>query len=333
MAFAFFTSLCYAVLARRFDRQRAAVVMAVALGLALSVGLVWWEVDHGFSIRDMGPLAVGFVILILAGVMYQAFRQVGGSWAGAGLALGASILIGWALGIDWPVDAQIIQTITIVALTAGAFAFLLHRRTEFSHRIPARAEVGAVRHDLRDIHHDRCVANRIGHGLDNLRHEADVLVEQPDRAGDVMLQLQRMLPEEGWLTNRLATLRAKAHRMRAGHVARLKELRDLVGDLPPEDKRKISRELADRYEELKLDVRLERLDRAVAENERRVRELTRQAQAWLEAYDYRHLSTVLDEAAKLQHHNAKLLKAIERTEARLLAAAKDAARQARNYRS
>lgn len=43
IAFAFFTALSYAVLGRRFGQQRPAVVMSAALGVALALGLVWWE--------------------------------------------------------------------------------------------------------------------------------------------------------------------------------------------------------------------------------------------------------------------------------------------------
>ncbi len=126
MAFTFFTSIAYAVLGKRFDHQRPAVVMSATIGLSLSVGLVWWEQQNGLSIRDLGPFAVGFAIIILASVMYQAIRQSGGTWAGVGIALGASLLVSRLLGISWPVDAEIIQTITVVALIVGMLAFLMH---------------------------------------------------------------------------------------------------------------------------------------------------------------------------------------------------------------
>jgi len=83
LGFAFFTALVYAVLGKRFERQRSAVAASAAMGMALSVGLVWWEQEAGLSIRDLGPVAVGFAVIILAGVMYQAIRQTGGSWAGS----------------------------------------------------------------------------------------------------------------------------------------------------------------------------------------------------------------------------------------------------------
>ncbi|MGB2965822.1 MAG: hypothetical protein WBD14_00245, partial [Phycisphaerae bacterium] len=51
LAFAFFTALVYAVLAKRFERQRPAIVLSAAMGLALSIGLVWWEQRMDLSVR------------------------------------------------------------------------------------------------------------------------------------------------------------------------------------------------------------------------------------------------------------------------------------------
>jgi len=60
LAFAFFTSLTYAVLGKRFEQQRPAIAMSAAIGFALSIGLVWWEQSNGFSIKDLGPIAIGY---------------------------------------------------------------------------------------------------------------------------------------------------------------------------------------------------------------------------------------------------------------------------------
>jgi hypothetical protein len=76
--------------------------MSVAIGIALSFGLVWWEQSNDFSIKDLGLIAVGFAILLLAFIMYQSIRHVGGSWAGAGITLGASIIIAQLLGMPVP---------------------------------------------------------------------------------------------------------------------------------------------------------------------------------------------------------------------------------------
>jgi hypothetical protein len=66
----------------------------------------------------------------------------------------------------------------------------------------------------------------------------------------------------------------------------------------------------------------------VAENERRIRQLTRRAQAHVQAHEHQALLQVLDAASKLQAHNAKLLTLIERTENKLNRIATTLAKQA-----
>jgi hypothetical protein len=123
-------------------------------------------------------------------------------------------------------------------------------------------------------------------------------------------------------------VRARAHEVRNGQLARIDALRHLMDRLPPEAKKKASTELAERYEELKLDTRLERLDAAVAENERRIRDLTRQAEEAVARYDYRKLAELLEAAENLQAHNAKLFKIIDRTEEKLAHVATTVAKDA-----
>jgi hypothetical protein len=113
-----------------------------------------------------------------------------------------------------------------------------------------------------------------------------------------------------------------AHHARTGHAHRIEDLRAFIEKLPPAARTKAAEELADRYTELRLDVRLERLDRAVAALEKRVRDLTAEAEACAARREYPQVQGLLDEAARLQAHNAKLLTLIERTEQRLLTVAR-----------
>jgi hypothetical protein len=327
LAFAFFTAVIYAVLAKRFDHQRSAVTASAALALALSVGLVWWEQSVGLSIRNLGPWAVGFAIIILAMVMYQAIRQTGGSWAGAALALGGSLLIGWALGMRWQVAQEIIQTVITVMLIVGMVAFLLHRQagrggTPWSGLAGSAHEpepqLRSERNDLRDLQRGRQLSNRLVKRFKQLEREADHLHEHPEDAQDIMLQIRRMLPAEGWLTERLAGLREKLRYVEQGEAHRIKELEAMFGRLSPEERARVLKKIAEHYKEVKLDVRLDRLDGAVAENERRIIQLTREAQACVAADDAKKLHDVLKAAEKLQKHNSRLFKLIDSTEKKVL---------------
>ncbi len=329
LACAFFTAIIYAALGKRFGHQRAAIGVALAMGVALAVGLVWWEEANDISIRDLGPLAAGFALILLAGVIYQSIKGVGGNWAGAGIAVGACILVGWAVGIDWPARPEIVQAVLTVTLTVGILAFLFHRHgihsygADFGPSSPV--ELNDLRHDVRDLYQERKVADRVTDSFQKLRRAAEVLPEHPEAEPDVMLQLQRMLPAEGWLTDQMARLREKAYHFRVGHVTQIEEMQKHLSRLPVQARRKAASELAVLYKELQFDARLDRLDRAVVANERRVRELTRGAEVLLQRHDHKDLVDVLAAAGKLQKHNAHLLRAIRRTEKRLLHAAKSVA--------
>ena len=322
LAFAFFTSVCYAVLGKRFGQQRPAIAMSTTIGFALSVGLVWWEQANGFSIRNLGPIAVGFAIIILAFVMYHAIGQIGGSWAGAGIALGASILITKVLGLKIPLDSEVVLTVMIVALIVGILSFLSHRHSNYPKLQYSKPFVRDIRHDMSDLYRDKHLSNRLAKKMRNIRHDAETLRENPEETGEILQQLRKILPAEGWLTQRMAQLRAKAHRIRNGHIARLKETRHLVAELPASAKKKISADLADRYRHIVgIDTRLQRLDRAVAENEGRIYQLTREAQKYTTQSNPQKLHDAIKAAEKLQRHNSRLLKIIVRTEGKLTRAA------------
>ena len=154
-------------------------------------------------------------------------------------------------------------------------------------------------------------------GLTRVQRRASARDGTLEGSADVMRQLQRMLPAEGWLTERMARLRANAHRARKGHVARIEELRSSLAQMSSSDRKRASDELKLRYAELGFDARLERLDRAVAETELRIRDLTRAGQAALSKHDHRQLLDILSNAQRMQKHNTKLMKLIRAGEKKL----------------
>ena len=331
LAFTFFTALTHLALGRQFGRNRAAAAMSVAVGMALSVGLVWWEDRRGYSIRDLGWPALVLAMIAVCVAVFQSARRLGGKGAGSGLALAVLILLLWVLGAG--AGSQALAMLFALGVVAALLSMLLHAHTHAravaGSPIPpapsskSMAETVEVQEDLRELHRDRGVAKGIWDRLRRLRRDTSTLRQHPEDASSALERLKRMLPAEGWLTERLARLRSRAHRVREGHVARIKELRELTRGLPAETKRRASQELTARYHELRLDTRLERLDKAVAENERRIRDLTVEAERATEAYDFRKLTELLAEAERLQGHNSTLLRKIECMEQKLVALARE----------
>ena len=332
LAFTFFTALSYAVLGKRFGRQKPAAAMSVAVGGALAIGLVWWERDHGWSVRNLGPMSLGFGVIALGMTVFQAVRKTGGNWAGAGIALGAGVLVMWAFGFGLQVGGGVLSAVVVAALLFGFLAFLFHIHRERAHppalpMVPV-AEVADFRNDRLGLERNRRAGNWLKGGLRTLRKETDLLADHPGDATQVLTQIKRMLPVEGWLTERMARLRARAHRTRKGHVARLKETRHVYQRLPQSRKKEAAAELIRRYQKLVgFDKRLERLDRAVAKNEQRIKHITREAGIATTRYDFKKLTTLLEKAEKLQGHNNKLFKHIDRCQQKLIRIARDVAKK------
>lgn len=331
LSFIFFTALVYATLGRRFDHQRSAAAMSGAIGLAFSVGLVWWEYQRGWSIKNLGPVAIGFAVILLAMIMFQSIKQTGGSWAGAGIAFGASILVAWVLGFPWPVASEIMQILAVVALTVGILAFLMHSHGltrgsgNFHHIAPVQNNIADIRHDMSNLYDDNKVGKRLEQRFGSLRDESKSVKQHPEYAADMMAKLTQILPEEGWLTARLSKLREHIHLIKKGHLKRIDELKGVLGKTPLSMRGNLKKQIHETVKEIGLDKRLERLDKAVAENERRIKELTQQAQDSLARGDYPGLENTLRKAQKLQTHNDNLLKTIIRTENKLSGIASDVA--------
>ena len=162
--------------------------------------------------------------------------------AGVGVAIGTCILVACVFGASWPIDADVVLTIAILALMIGLFTLHLRARQHGPRlrSLPtfSRAELIDVRRDVHDLKVDRRVGGKLRRGFRRLRREVDDIEDHPEQRNDVMLQLRRMLPAEGWLTERLARLRKKAYQIRNGHVARLEETRRVCAKLPASSKKK-----------------------------------------------------------------------------------------------
>ena len=75
--------------------------------------------------------------------------------------------------------------------------------------------------------------------------------------------------------------------------------------------------------------REERLDKSVAETEKRIKDLNLQAQEYTQNNNFQKLTECLKQAENLQKHNTHLIKLIEQTEEKLITIAKTIAKEAK----
>lgn len=329
IGFTFFTALTYAVLGRRFGAHRPAAAMSVAVGLALAVGLIWWEQATGWTIRSLGPVAVGLAILALGAVVFQSLKQIGGSIAGGAIALSACLLIGSLLGLPWPVGGGLILSFILLSLLAGLTAFALHNSQagRAGSSVQPSVGLGDSHVDVSDLLGSRDASASVEEELEHLQRSSAELGRGDGSDQRFRQRLQRLLLVEGALTQRLAALRAKACRVRKGEAHRIDQLSKDVARLPPAQRKQANQRIRELYREAEIQKRIDRLDAAVAATEKRVRRLTFQANEALDTHRYDRVPQLLAEAIKLQKHNSRLIERIEATEAKMLASAKNAMRQ------
>lgn len=97
-----FVGLTRAVFEKRFP-GRGGKAMIVGIGLILTIGMVWAEVEYGFSIKSFGPMAAGIVLLLLLTMLFRAGRAMGFSRT-------ASLAFAAFLGL--PTASQLIPGLT-----------------------------------------------------------------------------------------------------------------------------------------------------------------------------------------------------------------------------
>ncbi|MFW6061168.1 MAG: hypothetical protein ACOC93_00010 [Planctomycetota bacterium] len=316
LSFAFFAALSYGVLGRRLGTGRPAAAVSAAVGLALSAALVGWEYARGYRLADLGPIAAGFLILALGAVVFQSLRRIGGGLAGAALSLGGCILAAGLLDLPLP-GGEGLQALAILILLLGAAIAYLRGRSPAGGQ-ETRSTISPD--DLRELAADEGLSRQLTGQMDYLRRRLrdDAQGEDEDLDRQTHEALQRMLPKEGWLTERLAEFRRKVHHLRQGHLSQIEQLQKHLRDLPPPARRQAAERIKIYAREVQLGRRLERLDRAVAETERRIRDLTRRAGVAMARHRHREVVSLVEEARKLQSHITQLLRRIARTEQNLL---------------
>ena len=141
---------------------------------------------------------------------------------------------------------------------------------------------------IKQMYNDRSLSKRISGQLRKLRRSSDLLGDKNGQSTDLLLQLQRILPEQGFLVNRMAGLRKNIHWVRNGHIAKIKEIKKLCQKMPALQKQKISRLLIEHYQkQTDLDKRLERLEGLVADAEKKNRDLAKDAQICIRTNNFK----------------------------------------------
>lgn len=316
--FTFFISLLFVIFKRRFGDRRLAVGLSVTIGLALSIGLTRWMSDKGYTMQNLGPVAIIIIAVFAAAVIYSLIKSSGHGiiavltiiilitaalprsyWLGNHQMIFDTILTAWLLILIWLLIRNAAPHITASSVGRSRYA-----------------EADYADDQIKRMYNYRSISNRISGQLRKLKRPS--IGDKNGQSTDILLQLQRILPEQGFLAGQMASLRKNAHLISNGHIAKIRDIKKLCRGMPAWQKNKVSELLIEHYrKESDIDKRLERLEALVAAAEKQSHDLIGRAQICVQTNNFRQYDHIIRKAQKLQDHITHIIKVIIRTEKKL----------------
>ena len=329
--FTFFISLMFAIFKRRFGDHRLTGALSASISFALSIGLTQWMNRHGYSMTDLGPVAVIVVAAFAAAVIYSLIKTSG---HGVIAILTIIILIAATLPRTyWFFDYQTVFDLVLAGWLL-ILIWMLMKNSRPHRSVPSvrkrdYPDMDDADDQIKQMYNDRRLSKQISGQLRKLRKPSQLLGDTNSQSTNLILQLQRILPQQGFLAGRMAGLRKKAHLMRNGHIAKIKDIKNLYRQLGPLQKQKVSRQMIEYYQnQTDLDRRLERLEGFIADIEKQSRQLIVRAEICVKNKEFKQYDHIIKKAAKLQDRVTHIIKVIIRTEKKLIDAAHKIVRDA-----
>ena len=331
--FTFFMSLLFVIFKQRFGDHRSAAGLSASISLALSIGLTSWMSRKGYTMQNLGTVSLIIIVAFAAAVTYKLIKSSG---HGGIAILTIFLLIMPALSRSyWLIDYQAIFDMALTGWLLLLILILMKnagpRRnlnlSSLGNKNYACAEADYADDQIKRMYRYRSLSNRISGQLRKLRKPSELLGDKNGQSKNLLLQLQHVLPEQGFLVSRMAELRKTAHLICNGHIAKIKETKKLCHRIPTLQKRKISMLLIEHYRnESDFEKRLERLESLVTAAEKQNRDLIAHAKVCVKTNNYQQYDRIIQKAKKLQDHITYIIKIIIRTEKKLSKAAYEIAR-------
>jgi hypothetical protein len=160
-------------------------------------------------------------------------------------------------------------------------------------------------------------SSEISGELDTIKKDLSKLDSDPQSAAHIKKRIERIIPQSGLLTEKMAELRKKAMLIKNGSIHKVNQLSRIIENTPVAERKGFNARIKDIYKEINFDKRIERLDNSAAVIEKRIRRILSRSVQLLNSNDIEGLNKLLSRAKRLQDHNTKLIASIERSERRL----------------
>ena len=287
--------------------------------------------DNNYHMGNLGNIAIIIIIAFTAAVIYKLFKHSGHGVIAvitvALIILPALSRTFWFINYQLLFDIIFMGWILILIILLVKYASINNSPSPFyypktKYKEPIfQDEPDSADEEINRMYRFRNLSENISKKLRQLPKPSELLGDKK-QSTNLLIQLQRILPEQGFLINRMAELRAKVHMVKNGHIAKIKEIRKLYKLIPNHQKREVSKHMIEYYRnETDFEKRLERLESLVTAAEKQNSELMANAKACVERHKFKEFDHIVHKAQRLQDHITHIIKIIIRTEKKLSEAA------------
>jgi hypothetical protein len=326
-----FVGISQITLGSRFQGKGGKAI-TIAIGISLALALAISERYLGFSLRSLGPIAVGIFLAILSVMIYRLIKQLGGDFAVSGSLAYIIILLfltatmpsffawinkntpllglGLVIGFFWAAYKVISHLFRGKKLSEKLGEKFKEAKTESDAEITQmNRSKGFQRSQIKPITKQAFkTSDQILNELAEILKSIEKYGHLPEARAEIKKQIDKIMPEQMELMETLKTLQTRHGKILAFDMGVYsQEFQKLYRELSGPEKAAMKRELEDEYVKLGIEKQLPVLERQIQDYQVGIRNYLNQASSSLMAGDIENAKSCLKKAINLEQETKSIL--------------------------
>ena len=326
-----FVGISQITLGSRFQ-GRGGKAITIAIGISLALALAISERYLGFSLRSLGPIAVGIFLAILSVMIYRLIKQLGGSFAVSGSL--AYIIILLFLTATMPgFFTWVNQNIPLLNLGL-VIGFILALYNVISHLFKHKGLSQKLAEKFKNVKAESIedisklansksfqrsqikpitkqafkTGNQILNELAEILKSIEKYGQLPEARAEIKKQIDKILPEQMELMETVKTLQTRHGRILAFDMGVYsQEFQNRYRELSGPEKAMMKKQLEDEYVKLGIEKQLPVLERQIEDYQTGIKNYLNQASSSLMTGDIVNAKGYVKKAISLEQQTKSIL--------------------------
>jgi hypothetical protein len=326
-----FVGISQITLGSRFQGKGGKAI-TIAIGISLALALAISERFLGFSLRSLGPIAVGIFLAILSVMIYRLVKQLGGDFAVSGSLAYIIILLfltatmqgffawinkntpllglGLVIGFFWAAYKVISHLFRGKKLSEKLGEKFKEAKTESAAEITQmNRSKGFQRSQIKPITKQAFKASdQILNELTEILKSIEKYGHLPDARAEIKKQIEKILPEQMELMETVKTLQTRHGRILAFDTGVYsQEFQNRYRELSGPEKAAMKKELEDEYIKLGIEKQLPVLERQIEDYQVGIRNYLNQTSSSLMSGNIENAKASVKKAISLEQQTKTIL--------------------------